>query len=534
MSIAVTRSYLLLGDDFSGAGWRRWPMRAIPRALDSFQPVLLLLPWLLVAATVSVLVIVIPSGHYGLLLAVAPFIAAATHGVHATALVGALTVALYGMLRFWAPSEDSEGVWWIKFGLITTSSAIALLTSQARQRARELSRTRDIALALQGDLLPAQSSGTSTVEVSQRYIAADTEAGVGGDWFDVIPLSGARVALVIGDVVGRGVHAAALMGRLRTAVHAFAELDVAPDELLAHMDGLAVRLNEDDETRDLAATCLYLVYDPVSRACTLASAGHPAPAFRRPDGTVSFPELPEHPPLGFGDIAFESITLPLDEGTIIALYTDGLLNLRRHGSKATFARLTAALAAEVRSLHCLCDRICSSVPADSDDDIAVLLARVTSLSSGGVATWQLSDDPRCVAQAREMASRQLDAWGFQEMAFVTELVVSELVTNALRHASAPITLRLIKDSALICEVSDGSHTAPHLRRARPLDEGGRGLRLVADFTERWGTRYTDSGKTIWSEQPLPTTRNDRDPTCDGPAQSSGNVRPRENSVHDVE
>lgn len=512
-------------------------MRWRSRALDSVQPGLLFLPWLLLAATVSVLMISIPGGHYGLLLAVAPFIAAATHGVHATALMGALTVALYGMLRFWAPSEDGEGIWWIKLGLIIAGSAVAMLTSQVRQRARELNRTRDIALALQGALLPTTSSGTSTVEVSHRYIPADTEAGVGGDWFDVIPLSGARVALVIGDVVGHGVHAAALMGRLRTAVHAFTELDVTPDELLTHMDGLALRLSEEDETRDLAATCLYMIYDPISRSCTLASAGHAPPALRYPDGTVYFPELPEHPPLGLGDTTFESTTLSLDEGTIIALYTDGLINLRHRGTDAAFDCLAAALAPEAPNLHSLCERICSSSPAECDDDIAILLARVTSLRAEDVATWQLSVDPRSAAQAREIAARQLEIWDLQAMAFVTELVVSELVTNALRYASAPITLRLIRYATLICEVSDGSHTAPHLRRARPLDEGGRGLQLVAHLTDLWGTRYTDSGKTIWSEQALPPTDHDRDLAHDGAAHAPGNVLPRENgwaNAHELE
>lgn len=476
-------------------------MRAETAAPQASPPLLRFAPLMLLGVTVTALVILAPGGHYALLLAIAPFIAAMVHGAH-TVLVGMLTVGLYGALRFWMPPEDSQGVWWIKLGLIVAASAVAMLTNQARQREQALNRTRDVALALQRDLLPGEPPAISSVEIAQRYIPADTEAGVGGDWFDVIPLSGARVALVIGDVVGHGLQAAALMGRLRTAVHAYAELDLAPDELLARMDALAVRLGEDDEARDLAATCLYLVYDPVSRECTLSSAGHTPPALRRPGGSVEFPGLHEHPPLGFGDTAFESKTLTLDEGTVIALYTDGLFDVRRHGTEAVFAHLAGALGAEEPSLPRLCDRVFASVPSDSRDDVALLLARVHSLDPGQVATWQLPVDPRSVSRAREVTARQLDTWAVPEAAFSTELVVSELVTNAIRYASAPITLRLIKDTSLICEVSDDSHTAPHPRRAQPLDEDGRGLQLVAQLTDRWGTRYTNTGKTIWSEHLL--------------------------------
>jgi anti-sigma regulatory factor (Ser/Thr protein kinase) len=138
------------------------------------------------------------------------------------------------------------------------------------------------------------------------------------------------------------------------------------------------------------------------------------------------------------------------------------------------------------------------------DDIVLMLARTAALDAGQVRTWQLPPDPAAVARARKMAGEQLAAWGLTEAAFTTELIVSELVTNALRYGGAPIELRLIRDSTLVCEVSDGSNTAPHLRRARVFDEGGRGLLLVAQLSDRWGTRQTPTGKTIWAEQPLPT------------------------------
>ncbi|MCF1595740.1 ATP-binding protein, partial [Streptomyces muensis] len=139
------------------------------------------------------------------------------------------------------------------------------------------------------------------------------------------------------------------------------------------------------------------------------------------------------------------------------------------------------------------------------DDVALLVARTRALDASQVATWSVPYDPSAVAQTRKDALAQLEAWGLEDAAFVTELVVSELVTNAIRHAEPPIQLRLIHlthDTSLICEVSDGGTTAPHLRRARTYDEGGRGLLLVAQLTQRWGTRQTSKGKTIWAEQRL--------------------------------
>ena len=153
--------------------------------------------------------------------------------------------------------------------------------------------------------------GTSTVEVSHRYIPTDSDAGVGGDWFDVIPLSGGRVALTIGDVVGHGVGAAGLMGRMRIAVQTLAELDLTPGELLARVDVEASRLIEDDDLVALSASCLFLSYDPVSRQCTLVNAGQPPPLLRDADGSVRSLDLLTHPPLGMRQIMFETTTIKI-------------------------------------------------------------------------------------------------------------------------------------------------------------------------------------------------------------------------------
>ncbi|GAA2573041.1 MULTISPECIES: SpoIIE family protein phosphatase [Streptomyces] len=370
--------------------------------------------------------------------------------------------------------------------------------------ARRYSREREATLTLQRSLLPRWLPPTAAVEAASRYLPA-ARSGVGGDWFDVIPLSGMRVAMVVGDVVGHGIQASATMGRLRTAVRTLADIDLTPEELLTHLDDLVVRLSEesgDDVAGELGATCLYVVYDPVSRRCSLARAGHPAPVLIPPDGPPRQVELPSGPPLGVGGLPFESAELELPEGSVLALYTDGLIESRDQDADAGQELLRDALAAPADSLDAACDRVLRTLlPSGSAaDDVALLLARTRGLPAGQVATWDIPADPSLVAPVRKQVLEQLADWGLLEATFTAELVVSELVTNAIRYGSPPIRLRLIHDTAtLICEVSDTSHTAPHLRRARTWDEGGRGLLLVAQLTQRWGSRHTTEGKTIWAE-----------------------------------
>ncbi|ELS57430.1 SpoIIE family protein phosphatase [Streptomyces viridochromogenes] len=376
--------------------------------------------------------------------------------------------------------------------------------------ARRYTREHNTALTLQRSLLPRGRPEQSAVEVAYRYLPA--QAGVGGDWFDVIPLSGARVALVVGDVVGHGLHAAATMGRLRTAVHNFCSLDLPPDDLLTHLDDLVGRLDRGEgwaaeNTPDsgiVGATCLYAVYDPVSQRCTLTRAGHPLPAVVAPDGTVEFVDLPSGPPLGLGGMPFETVELELAEGSQLVLYTDGLVEDRHRDIEAGMDKLRTVLSRADRPSEETCEAILDALlPARPGDDVALLVARTRTLGADRVAQWELPSDPAVVSRARVAVTDQLAAWDLDDLAFTTELVASELVTNAIRHATGPVQLRLLRDRALICEVSDGSSTSPRLRRARSTDEGGRGLFLVAQLTERWGTRYTPNGKVIWAEQPLP-------------------------------
>ncbi|MFF9121311.1 SpoIIE family protein phosphatase [Streptomyces massasporeus] len=371
--------------------------------------------------------------------------------------------------------------------------------------ARRYSRERATSLTLQSSLLPQRLPEQSALDVASRYLPATTRAGVGGDWFDVIPLSGARVALVVGDVVGHGIQASATMGRLRTAVRTLADVDLPPDELLTHLDDLVSHLAAGaDSTGDIGATCLYAVYDPVSRHCSLARAGHPVPALLTPDGQAEFLDVPSGLPLGLGGLPFEVLERELPVGSVLALYTDGLLEAGSRDVDDSMDTFLGILRTSDASLEGTCEAVLRAMlPERPADDVALLVARTRALDTSHVASWDVPADTAAVAVARKNACRQLVEWGLDARVFVTELVVSELVTNAIRHAEPPIELRLIYDRTLICEVSDGSTTAPHMRRARTYDEGGRGLLLVAQTCQGWGARHTTNGKVIWAEQTLP-------------------------------
>ncbi|WP_329406196.1 SpoIIE family protein phosphatase [Streptomyces sp. NBC_00704] len=391
---------------------------------------------------------------------------------------------------------------------------IAARAAVSIDNARRYTRERRTALTLQRSLLPERLPLAQAVDLAHRYLPAGAGEEIGGDWFDVIALSGGRVALVVGDVVGHGVRASATMGRLRTAVRTLADADFAPDELLTRLDDLVIRLDREEgpdarrqaeeASAEVGATCLYAVYDPVAGLCDLARAGHPPPVLMTSDGEVRVLDLPAGPPLGLGGLPFESARITMDKGSLLALYTDGLIETPGRDIDVGLDLLTEALRGPAAGLEEVCDEVMRKVRADPPgDDIVLLLARASGLGADQVRTWRLPADPAAVAGARRTASEQLAAWDLNDLEFATELIVSELVTNSIRYGAGPIELRLILADVLICEVSDGSSAAPHLRRARVFDEGGRGLLLVAQVAERWGSRHTATGKTIWAEQPLP-------------------------------
>ncbi|MEY2229243.1 MULTISPECIES: SpoIIE family protein phosphatase [Streptomyces] len=392
--------------------------------------------------------------------------------------------------------------------------------------ARLYRREHERALILQRSLLPPGDPEAAGLDIACRYLPGNAATEVGGDWFDVIELPGHRTALVVGDVMGRGLRAAVAMGELRTAVRTLALLDLEPAEVLTALDEIARGLGapggsqqasraalhsrDADRSEVYLATCVYAVYDPVTRRCTIANAGHMPPVLVEPpdEAGVSRPalllEVPPGMPLGVGGEPFEEVEVDLPEGALLALYTDGLVESRDHPLEEGLRGLRAALADPVRPLEDVCDHVLNTLDTrHGEDDIALLMARVQGLPVDAVGDWQLPREARSVGRARELARAKLPAWGLEGLLDTTELLVSELVTNALRYGEGEIRLRLLLDRTLVCEVWDANLVQPRRRRARDTDEGGRGLQLVGLLSAGWGTRRTHRGKTVWFELPLP-------------------------------
>ncbi|MFG2947713.1 ATP-binding SpoIIE family protein phosphatase [Streptomyces adustus] len=388
---------------------------------------------------------------------------------------------------------------------VITAGLLLVVGLAVSQLARRYTREHSIATTLQRSLLPRELPETSTVRPAFRYVPAEAE--VGGDWFDVIPLPGFRTALVVGDVVGHGLNSAVTMGRLRTAVRNFSTLDLPPDELLARLDDVVLQLDAeagDSEEGIVAATCLYAIYDPVSRKCTMARAGHFPPALAYPDGRVELVDLPAGPPLGVGGLRFEYADRKLPEDTQLVLYTDGLIHNRHRDIGTGLKLLSDTLSRVGPEPEKTCETILEAVlPARAVDDAALLVARTRALPRDRVAEWEIPADPAAVSALRAEVLAKLADWNLEETAFATELILSELVTNAVRYGASPMRLRLLRDTSLVVEVSDGSSTTPHLRYATDTDEGGRGIYIVAQLADRWGTRFTPTGKIVWAEQSVP-------------------------------
>jgi PAS domain-containing protein/anti-sigma regulatory factor (Ser/Thr protein kinase) len=382
----------------------------------------------------------------------------------------------------------------------------------AIDNARRYTRERRTAESLQRSLLPRPVLKVTAAETAGIYVPGRTLAGTGGSWFDVITLSSTRVAFVVGNVRGHGLNAAAAMGSLRTAVRTLADLDPPPEELLTHLDDLVVRLADDEQQGDFdgtvrGASCLYAVYDPVTARASMACAGHTGPVLARASGEVGRVELPSGPALGLEGAPFEPVDVALGPGDLLAFTAGSLSEAPGTGAGPVVEHLRtragrdgcdAAAVPEIGR-----EMLVPFLARPPDDDAALLLARVAASPEGSVVAWEFPAEGRIVADARARVAERLAGWGLDELVFTTELIVSELLTNAIRYAGGPVSVRLIRDQRLVCEVSDPSETQPHLRRARLTDEGGRGLFLIAQLTHRWGSRYTAAGKTIWTEQLLP-------------------------------
>ncbi|KAB1147687.1 SpoIIE family protein phosphatase [Streptomyces luteolifulvus] len=390
--------------------------------------------------------------------------------------------------------------------------------------ARLYRREHERALILQRSLLPPGDPVASGLDIACRYLpgnsSADRPSEVGGDWFDVIELPGHRTALVVGDVMGRGLRAAVAMGELRSAVRTLALLDLEPAEVLSALDEIARGLGapggvqqatraarrprEADLSEVYLATCVYAVYDSVTRRCTFANAGHLPPVLVEPGEDALMLDVPPGMPLGVGGEPFEEVEVELPEGALLALYTDGLVESRDHPLDEGLQAFVGALTDPSSPLEDVCDHVLNTLDTHhGEDDIALLMARVQGLPEDSVGDWTLPREPRSVGRAREYARGRLLSWDLEPLVDTTELLVSELVTNALRYGEGEIRLRLLLDRTLVCEVWDAGLVQPRRRRARDTDEGGRGLQLVGLLSAAWGSRRTPRGKTVWFELPLP-------------------------------
>ncbi|MFB7419817.1 SpoIIE family protein phosphatase [Streptomyces sp. NPDC056210] len=419
-------------------------------------------------------------------------------GVHSM-IVAPLTArgAVLGLLTLYRHRTDP-----FEKADLDVARQAASTASAHLDNARSYHREHTVATALHRRLQPGVIPDLSAVETAHVYLPESA----GGEWFDVIPLSGTRVALVVGEVAGHGIEAAATMGQLRIALRTLALQDLETDELLTHLDEVAAQLAHTSAptTDSHVATCAVTVYDPVSRHCTMVRAGHPAPLVLDPDGSPLTVDVPEGPPLGAGGgRAFTSVVVDLPPGSLLAHYTEGLLAADGRDRATAARRLEQVLAPTTRPLQELCDNALYRMAPTRHDDAVLLLARTHALPQERVADWALPADASVVGTARRLVGRQLASWNLDEAAFTTELVVSELVTNAIRYGKGPIRLRLIHDHGhLLSEVTDANSASPHLRHARESDEGGRGLYIVMRLSSRWGVRHSRQDKTIWSDQRL--------------------------------
>jgi serine phosphatase RsbU (regulator of sigma subunit)/anti-sigma regulatory factor (Ser/Thr protein kinase) len=374
--------------------------------------------------------------------------------------------------------------------------------------ARQYNRERTTALTLQRSLLPTGLSAPSSVDVKHRYLPGSKLIEVGGDWYESIALPGARAALVVGDVAGHGVRAAVTMGRLRTAIHTLATLELPPDESLAQLNELMTSLGEREPH---FATCAYALYDAVTGSCEIASAGHLPPLLVRPDGSSEFLDTYPAPPLGVGELPIESRTIEIEDGSLLVLYTDGLVEDRHRDidDGLNFLREVFDGDACERPLDDLCRAALAGVYAHQQrDDIAILIARLSKIPADHHASWSLPPELTSAAKARHLIREPLARWGLDELMPTTELLVSELVTNAIRYATGEVTIRLVLDGSLVCEVLDNSSALPRLRHAGRDEECGRGLEVVSQLAQRWGARRTRDGKIVWCEHAIPAKPDD--------------------------
>ncbi|MFC8828117.1 SpoIIE family protein phosphatase [Streptomyces sp. NPDC057137] len=383
----------------------------------------------------------------------------------------------------------------------TTGAELAARAGLVLDNARMYTYQENVADTLQDSMLPQVAARMAGCDIATRYLPGARLGRIGGDWFDSVKLPGSRTALVVGDVMGHGLNSAAMMGQLRTAVQTMATMEMPPAQLLRNLDDLAQRLGE-----NYLATCLYAVYDPIRSELQIANAGHiPPVVVRAADGRSELLDLPTGAPIGVGGVPFETATVRVHPGDRLVLCTDGLVEVRGQDIGAGLAALCESAAHPAASMDHACDTIIRALNTHGGrkDDVALLMARLNGIPDDDVAEWQLALDPREVARARRLVRGKLYDWDLPGAVESAELMVSELVTNAVRHARIRhVGLRLVRNDALLCEVTDDEPAPASLLGATADDEFGRGLRVVSRLARGWGSSSTAQGKTVWFEQAL--------------------------------
>ncbi|MEH0417262.1 ATP-binding SpoIIE family protein phosphatase [Streptomyces sp. B21-083] len=386
-----------------------------------------------------------------------------------------------------------------------TGAELAARAGLVLDNARMYTYQESVAETLQDSMLPQIPPRMAGCDIATRYLPGTLLGRVGGDWFDSVKLPGARTALVVGDVMGHGLNSAAMMGQLRTAVQTMAALDLPPAQLLRNLDDLAQRLGD-----TYLATCLYAVYDPIAGELHIANAGHIPPVLvRAEDGRSELLDLPTGAPIGVGGVPFEAVRVRVRPGDRLVMCTDGLVEVRGEDIGVGLATLCESAAHPAASMDDACDTIIRALNTRGGrkDDVALLMARLNGIEPDDVAEWRLAPSPSEVGRARAVVREQLHEWGLARLVDSAELLVGELVTNAVRHSHGrPLEVRLVRGETLLCEVDDDDHTLPSLLSAEPTAEFGRGLRVVSTLAREWGASRTGTGKTVWFELTLPRRR----------------------------
>jgi PAS domain S-box-containing protein len=389
---------------------------------------------------------------------------------------------------------------------------IAVRAAASIDNAQLFRREQQTALTLQRSLLPGALPETEDLAAAAAYFPAGDEGEVGGDWYDVIPLPSGRVAIVIGDVMGRGIRAAAMMGQLRAVVRGYAVQDLPPVDVVAYLDDLVRNLDEAS-----IVTCVYAVYDPLDRSACISNAGHLPPLLVNGAGATKILNDTTGIALGAGKAPFEQFEVELGDGDGLVLYTDGLVETRGTDIDDGIDALANAVSPLPDSLEEACARALSVRRPDAqDDDVAVLVVRARTRTHASIVEQEFTPSAETNSEMRALARSVMAEWGApEETAQTVELVVSELVTNVIRYAASSFLerprLRLARRrEEVFVEVTDWNGTLPHRRHARPTDEVGRGLALVEAVGLRWGSRpIIGGGKAVWcalSWHPDPVAR----------------------------